>query len=302
MTQPQPLREEDQDVRPGVSSEQFVDPVDDWDLDSSSDGSTGSVAAWGDDFDLFDPGFHGHVDQRVPVDLVDREEDLELPPDSASELAASAHRHLPNARKGARKKEELISFSEEDFEEGPQRHAFIIIKSFKKKLFGTDADGRARWEAIEWFFTLQDNGRDPTFDLCCRALSARVGVLRLRIHYEFYLRWWISPVAFPFMTVPVPDLIDGEVAFVAGEEGRDLATMAWNRPGIGTDDLLSVCGDTPDTRRALSRLDDKLLLCEQDGHWYLTGRNPYLLRKRLEERRGISIASLGGSVHWSRLL
>lgn len=39
-----------------------------------------------------------------------------------------------------------------------------------------------------------------------------------------------------------------------------------------------------------------------ERYLHATGRNPYLMRKRLAESKGRFDAQLGGSVHWSRLL
>lgn len=280
-----------------------MDPVDDWDFVPPSAGSTDPNALGGSDFDLFDPSFSDGGHKFATLGLVDGEEDSELSPDGAQELDEAAQRHLSNSRKGSRKKANLISFDEEDFEVGPQRDAFIIVRSYKNQLFGTASKPEQRWRSIEWFFTCVDNGADVTFDLCCQALGARIDVVRLRIHYEFFLRWWIAPEEFPFMTVPVPDTIDAEVAYIAGEIGRDLATVAWNMPGITTEQLLSSVGAGPGAQHALTKLEEKFILCNQSaGNWYLTGRNPYLLRKTLEESKGALNGALGGSIHWSRLL
>jgi hypothetical protein len=293
----------DEDDGMGTESAEFLG-------DLGSGGSFGAAldpasedALGGTDFDLFDPGFLGGSNERLLVDLVDSEEDLELASHTASELASAAQRHLSNPVKGTRKKAELVSFSEDDFEEGPQRDAFIIIKGYKNKLFGTASSAQERWAAIKWFFTADDDLLDPTFDLCCQAFGARIDVLRLRIHYEFFLRWWVAHVEFPFATVAVPELIDGEIAYIAGETGRDLAWAAWSRPGITKDELLAAVTNRSEGERLLDRLHEKLILCEQNsGYWYLTGRNPFLMRKRLSEAKGKSYAELGGSVHWSRLL
>lgn len=183
----------------------------------------------------------------------------------------------------------------------------MIIKQYKNMLFGSGSKPADQWKAIDFFFTIDDDGQKLTFDLCCRTLAARIDVIRLRVMYEFFLRWVIITSDFPFLTVPVPDIIDGEIAYVAGPLGRRLATLAWNKPGITTDELVERAADDTTTREsvfdALSRLEDKFILCQQDhGFWYLTGRNPYLMRKRLAESNGRLNAQVGGSVHWSRLL
>ncbi|MBK6616117.1 hypothetical protein [Ottowia sp.] len=252
--------------------------------------------------DLFDPGVFGYSESDVLVGLVGSEEGDELASRSAQELNDAATRSLSDARQGTRKKSELVSFSEEDFE-GPQRDAFILIRHHKNLLFGASSKPADQWRAIDWFFTYVDNGHEPTFDLACRAFGARIDVVRLRIHYEFFLRWFSSPIDFPFETVPVPDIIAGEVAYIGGEAGQRLASAAWVRPGIRTADLLAAAGTSREYTAALAQLEDKLILCQQsEGYWYLTGRNPYLLRQRLSESHGHLNANLGGSIHWSRML
>lgn len=267
-------------------------------------GLTDPDGGGGADFELFDPSFLGGDDDLLLVGVVAPEEGGELPSDRADQLSATAFRHLSNTRSSVRKKAALVGFSEEDFEEGPQRDAFVIVRSFKQQLFASGPQRlRDAWAAIEFFFTLQDNGDDVTFDLCCRALDARIDVLRLRIQYEFFLRWWVAPTPFPFMTVPVPDIIEGEILYAAGQPGMDLARRAWLRPGISTEALIDGMGPADTALRLLERLDDKMLLCRQGADsWYLTGRNPYLLRLRLAERDMRKATGLGSSIHWSRLL
>lgn len=273
--------------------------------DHSADGDSGlsfdsSTAV----LDLFDPGSFGYSPSDIAVGLVASEEDCDVAPDVAQTLHDAAQRCISNTRTTARKKSELVSFNEEDFEGQAQRDAFLIIKLHKNMLFGSGGKPADQWKAIDFFFTYSDDGESLTFDLCCRTLSARIDVIRLRIHYEFFLRWFVSPVDFPFLTVPVPEIIEGEIAYVGGPEGRRLATLAWNKPGITTGELLERAGDTPSTRNALVNLEERFILCQQsEGYWYLTGRNPYLMRKRIAEQNGGVAPTMGGStIHWSKLL
>ena len=307
---PQPKKMDDQDIgNEAVQDEVELDGTSDSIVallerhsssDSVADGSDEGPGD-GDFLDLFDPGSFGYSESDLLVGLVGAEEGDELALDNFQELSDAATRSLSDACKGTRKKSELVSFSEEDFE-GAQKNAFILIRHYKNLLFGAASKAKDQWKAIDWFFTLTDDG-SATFDLACRAFGARMDVVRLRIHYEFFLRWVVIPCDFPFMTVPVPDIIAGEVAYIGGDAGQRLANIAWNRPGITTAELLSLAGNNDATGSALAQLEDKLILCQQsEGFWYLTGRNPYLLRQRLSESKGHLVANLGGSIHWSRML
>lgn len=290
-------------LEPGQLPAGALDVMADWGDSGPAPLLAGEGSAGGADFDLFDPGFAGGDDDLLLVGVVDHQEGGALPQDRVEQLGATAFRHLSHARPSARKKAALVGFSEEDFEEGPQRDAFIIIRSFKQQLFASPQRAGDAWRAIEFFFTLADNGQDVTFDLCCRALDARIDVLRLRIQYEFFLRWWVAPSPFPFLTVPVPSIIEGEILYAAGPLGMDLARRAWLLPGISSDGMMDGVADRAAALRMLERLDDKMLLCRQGADsWYLTGRNPYLLRLRLAERDVRKATGLGSSIHWSRLL
>jgi hypothetical protein len=195
----------------------------------------------------------------------------------------------------------LVSFGPEDFEEGPQRDAFVIIREHKAALFGCLSAPTHVFRAIKWFFTDEDDGLTPTFELCCAALDARTDILRLRLQYEFFLRWWVAPRSFPFQSVAVPQLVLREITYACPDLGRDIAELAWARPGITTAAIVAAIGHEKEVRRDLTRLDDRMLICEQgDGNWYLTGRNPVLLRQRLI-LKGIRPSVLGGSIHWGRL-
>lgn len=214
--------------------------------------------------------------------------------------AASQARYRPRTG-GVTKKSGLVSFGPEDFEEGPQRDAFVIIREHKAALFGCLSAPAQVFRAIKWFFTDADDGLTPTFELCCGALDVRTDVLRLRLQYEFFLRWWVAPRPFPFDSVAVPQIILREITYVCPDLGRDIAELAWVRPGITTEAIVATIGHDQEVRRDLTRLDERMLVCEQgDGNWYLTGRNPLLLRQRLI-LKGVSPSVVGGSMHWGRL-
>jgi hypothetical protein len=255
----------------------------------------------GDDGDFLedlDAALDGAGGQQLLVGLVGDQEDLGLAPSVLEQLNEAAQRRLSLARK-RESKTRLKGITEEDFDEGPERSAFVLIKSYRNELFGSK---EMPWRAMEFFFTGQDDG-GLNFDLACRVLNARTDVIRLRIQYEFFLRWWVAPVDFPFMPVDVPEDIDSECAYVCGLLGRDLAYAAWCQPGISSAALAQQVGSKLDVvGPALERLDDKMLLCCQgEDNWYLTGRNPFLMRKRQAEKQGVSLNTLGGSIYWSRL-
>lgn len=222
--------------------------------------------------------------------------------DEAPFDAALGHIQKSGRGRGNRKKE-LESFSEEDFE-GAQRKAFIIIHHYKNLLFKKTAKPQEIFEAANFIFgrTFED---ELNFDMCCEALEARRDVIRLRFHYEFWLRWMVFPAEFPFMIDPLPARIDNEVIYHTGEKGRALAYEAWAQPGVKTQDMILRAFDVErieeapkDAMKMIQILESHYILSRQNDSWYLTGRNPLLYRmeQSIHRRPG-----MGGSLNWARL-
>ena len=254
--------------------------------------------------DLFDPAFFGLDQTPLGVVLGGAEADLSGASDVSEKLALTAQQNLSNSRR-QRKEKGLERITAEDFEAGPERDAYIIIETNKNWLFGHSATYESQRKAIDFFFTLEDNG-SATFELCCQALFARKDLIRLRVHYEFWLRWIVFKQEFPFMTVPLPGILEGEVVYHAGPEGIELASEAWLRPGIPQSELLMYASgaDTLDKvpqkyLSALQVLEDRFILSEKNETWYITGRNPLLRRLQIDKETGRP----GGSatVSWSKL-
>lgn len=213
------------------------------------------------------------------VDFLGSDETAVEPRPFAQELAISALDNLPNLGSQRRtvKEETLRRLDEEDFEAGVPRLAFRIVKANVEALFAKKMKPDDYVKAAQWVFgpTLGD----WSFDRCCEVLGARKDVIRLRIHYEFWRRWYVFPVEFPFLIDPVPEAVADEIYIMSGDEGYDLARAAWNQPGIRSRDLLAQASRgqvTEKYRVALERLADRYMLSQQNDCWYLTGRNPAL--------------------------
>ncbi|ABO59653.1 hypothetical protein LA345_41055 (plasmid) [Burkholderia vietnamiensis] len=228
------------------------------------------------DLDAFDLG---DSDGDGEVASLGDEEAVGLTQPFNQELALAALGGVPNAgaTKRPKKDEHLRNLTEEDFEPGMERLSFQIIKANVEALFDKKRKAADHVKAAQWVF-----GRtfgDFSFQQCCETLCARKDVIRLRVHYEFWRRWYVFPVEFPFMIDPVPDAVEGEVYIVAGDEGYDLARVAWLQPGIRSAALLeeASAGENVDRyRHALELLAERYLMSQQADSWYLTGRNPML--------------------------
>lgn len=225
------------------------------------------------------------------------------------ELAVAALSGVPDiaAPKRRKKSEGLRTFTEEDFEEGVERICFNIVRANVECLFDRKRKPEDYIKAAHWVF-----GRtlgDFTFERCCITLGTRKDVLRLRIHYEFWRRWYVFPIEFPFMIDPVPESVEGEIYMLAGDEGYALARAAWMHPGIRSGQLLEVAAAAVEAkgnkrpteermRDALKLVSEKYLMSQYNDSWYLTGRNPVL--------RAMDLSSAPNRVsrnqmNWSRM-
>lgn len=199
------------------------------------------------------------------------------PFDQELALAALSNIPKPGAAQRRKKDEQLRNLSAEDFEAGVERLSFEIIKANIDALFDRKRKAADLVAAAMWVF-----GRNPddvSFDTCCQTLCTRQDVLRLRIHYEFWRKWYVFPVSFPFLIDPVPEAIEGEIYIIASDEGADIARIAWRQPGIRTSELIEQASRGANTdryRHALELLAERYLISMMNDSWYLTGRNPML--------------------------
>ena len=203
----------------------------------------------------------------------------------ASDYAARSH--LPVLETKAQKRIDRIST--DDFEEGAERQACMIIMSYMSMLFPDTLPGRGRKstkpkdieevkQAINFLFGRTQSG-DMNFDLCCQVLQARRDVLRMRIHYEFWLRQIVFSKEFPFMIDPLPFRIENEALEIALEPGLIIASICWKHPGIEYSNLINLAAERGISLHAatdaLDRLDAAHLVSSFVDYWYLTGRNPF---------------------------
>lgn len=258
----------------------------------------------GADFSLFDPGVFGNLEDDFSLDLLDDEESSDSPYNRFEKLSHSSQSDLPKPRR-RRRAEAISRITSEDFAEGPERDSFELIDRFSAQLFSNKSKPQEIAAAISFFFTITDDGEHHTFPLCCAVLNARIDVLRLRLVYEWWLRGTIFTGPFPFFTVPVPSIIAGEITYYGSDVGYALSRECWVQPGIEADELVALIVELDDheeseVRNALQVLESHLLMSNQAGRCYVTGRNPMLLTLRAEQLHGGSFAR-GDTFHWSRL-
>ncbi len=216
----------------------------------------------------------------------------------------SALRDIQKPGKGLGKRSALESYSEEDFEDGAPRRAFILIRYYKNAIFKKDTNIKNILEAANFVFGRTIVG-EMNFDLCCETLDVRRDVLRMRFHYEFFLRWMVFPAEFSFMIDPLPKIVENEILMYINEDARALAYEAWVQPGIKVEEMFNRANEGLDKpysdinmNRWLHAMEERHLMSESAGHWYLTGRNPLI--KRIETMHSSAADERGGTINWSK--
>lgn len=274
----------------------------------------GEGVAPGEILDDFNPEFFNINARELSLAFMDEEADEEaerIQEIINSDEAARALQNITGTKAG-RKIRELVRIKSEDFEEGIHRNAFLMIKHYAHQYAKVKVQPEDRLKAVEWLFCYKaDSPNEISFDLCCRVLASRKDVVRLRMNYELWRQWMIYPYYFPFAVAPVPELIQGEIVFLAGEKGMDLAQEAWIKPGISQSemiasaagfDYLSQVDETTvlEYQKALDILEDRFIMSCQNENWYLTGRNPARQLQQYASERGVDIVR-GGTASWSKL-
>lgn len=176
------------------------------------------------------------------------------------------------------------SVDETDYETGPERYAFEMIKVNIRNSYVKSVKDAARFKAIEWLFI--PNHGDMSFDLCCQALGVRPNLIRLRLMYQFQQSWLLFPQPLPFEAQPLPEIFCGEILYDEGDNGLFLAKRIWSFPSVDNERLAEFAKvyKINNWQQILERFDARGLISNKANNWYFTGRNPSAMgiRKRNE--------------------
>lgn len=243
--------------------------------DLRSDEELGRMGLW----ELVDAGGLGDGWADASVDMVGDEVDPRRPHYSDAELDFASQSYLSNPRKARRRRRIGIyipTFTEDDFEAGPQREAYLLLRDNVRACYLTNPGDRDREFALRWVFE-GDESTPFSFDLCCRVLSADPQVIRTRLQYEFYLRWKVASAPFNNFAAPLPERLYSHAWFAAGSDGVLLAALVWSWPGVDADRLyeraiMQKRFDEPKFMSLLERLDERGVLQSHGDNWYATGR------------------------------
>lgn len=275
-----------------------------------------ALADYGDEIfdDLDHDGSGGSIFQHSDLDTEDTDlsahgfyEELTQPEEAIVRLAKG--KASGTRGRAATSASEKIYITHEDFDEGVERDAFLLIYGYASTLFAQDkafksSDKNAQ-EAIDFFFTKHPGRLNLDEAAQCIDTQIRSDVLRLRFMLEFWLRGW-KLVPLKLTAVDLPSRMELMAARIASINGVVLTREVWFQPGIAVDDLVkqvlksdSSCLDA-DIRRAISDLCDNYVLSHNAGKLYATGKNPI---QELEDKKNDPTVSRRGNlanINWSR--
>jgi len=208
-------------------------------------------------------------------------------------------------------KKEKAYITHEDFDEGIERDAFLLIYGYSENLFDTidkkpfDPDDLKKKRAIEFFFCNTIGGIHLEEALTCIDSQIRVDVLRLRFQLEFWMREWTLP-AMPATAVPMPTRIELMAAQHEGSHGIALAREAWFQPGLKASELIErICDGESEkaieaVKRAFIGLADNYIISLTADKVYTTGKNP--IQELEDQANDPTMRNRGrlANLYWSR--
>lgn len=232
--------------------------------------------------------------------------------DAESAIIRLAQGKIAGSRgRSAATKSEKIYITHEDFDEGPERDAFLLIYGYAEHLFDGPSklpfnqnDIKKR-KALEFFFCRNLGGIYLEDAVGCIDNQIRVDVLRLRFMLEFWMREWKLPLM-PSDAEPLPSRIELMAAQFGGMLGVSLAKEAWFEPGITAEALLErvIEGRGANIvemiKKSLNDLVCSYVLSVSNGRIYTTGKNPIL---ELEDKMNDPTVRVRGqlaNIYWSR--
>ena len=211
----------------------------------------------------------------------------------------------------AASKSEKVYVTHEDFDEGPERDAFLLIFGYAEHLFDGadkkffDANDLKKQKALRFFFCRSQSELNFEDAVACIDNQIRTDVLRLRFMLEFWLRGWQIP-AMPEDADGLPSRIELMAAQYEAMLGVALAREAWFEPGIEAGKLLErvLDGRDDEVNRSLKHAFKDMVIAYvlsiSNGKVYVTGKNPIL---ELEDKLNDPTVRVRGqlaNIHWSR--
>jgi hypothetical protein len=230
--------------------------------------------------------------------------DGELTPAENSIIRFAERKASRRGAPGSSSKSEKIYITHEDFEQGPQRDAFLLIYGYAENLFVSNDDGKIE-RAIEFFFCNRITSISFEEAAACIDSFIRTDVLRLRFVYEFWLRKW-DRGPLPVDAVELPSRVELMAASSGGMVAMELAHAVWMQPGICIKELFKMMTEGETEARitlvdkALTDMLNAYILSMADKKVYVTGKNPVLEFEDKVNDPTMSTRHQLANIHWSR--
>ena len=246
--------------------------------------------------------------------------DLELT-DAESAIVRLAEGKIAGSRgRAAATKSEKIYVTHEDFDEGAERDAFLLIFGYAEHLFAGvekmefDLVDLKKFKALCFFFCRSTDDLNFEDAVGCIDSHIRLDVLRLRFMLEFWLRGWKMP-KLPWNADGLPSRIELMAAQHEAMIGVSLAREAWYEPGIEASELLERIvndrsKDITDSAKlteinnqvklAFKELVIAYVLSISNGRVYTTGKNPILELEDMQNDPTLRVRSQLANIYWSR--
>jgi len=240
--------------------------------------------------------------------------DLELNEIEGSIIRVAERQVKKRGRPTATTRSEKTYITHEDFEEGIERDAFLLIYGYAEMLFESSQPelhgalntlSLKQKRALEFFFCNRATELNFEEAAACIDAEIRVDVLRMRIMYELWLRKSIVG-ALPSDSVPIPSRVELMAARFGGIAAIQMAQEAWFNPGIEGKALLQMVGgdiNSPSylqAQKALNELVEAYVLSVADTRIYCTGVNPLLELEDRQNDPSVSQRSRLANIYWSR--
>jgi hypothetical protein len=207
------------------------------------------------------PGFDG-----LELDDLDESQGHSSTSGLDKELVQTLFGDLPQPHR--KKKKDVISgrVTEEDYDEGPERMAFLLVRDRARACYHKVSRAYDQSTSLRWIFSASMDD-EISLDLACSILEARPDAVRVRVQMEFFERMACFEEKLPGFLHPVPFFIKSAAQFHAPFYGEQVVTAIWEKPSIRTEELLEFA--PVDTLHVLS---EKGIIAQQLDRWYILGR------------------------------
>lgn len=189
------------------------------------------------------------------------------------------------------------SINEGDFFD-PQEHAiFIHLKKQIRAACNVASKPNLRRHALEWIFVPnQEDSKGHSFNLICRALGARAGILRARTTYQLWNAGIALASPLPFLSAAPPISLMSEVSALLGSSlAEKMARETWFWPSIPATELRA--NIAPANSQSYTSCLDAMISHGYIGiaasRVYFICRNPSLLSVRERNRFSFSASIYG---------